>query len=94
MRLAHERHHVVLAMGRELDVAHEDHVVVAFDFLEHRAENVVGILMIAAEELFVGLHHALGRVQKAFAPGIVADPAKQRAHGVFRLRTAGTFHGQ
>ena len=44
MRLADEGHHVVLAMGGERNVAHEHHVVVALDLLEHAVENVAGVL--------------------------------------------------
>ena len=41
MRLADERHHVVLAVGIEGDVADEDDVVIAADILEGALERVV-----------------------------------------------------
>ena len=41
VRLADERHHVVLAVGVERDVADEDHVVVGADVLEGAVERLV-----------------------------------------------------
>ena len=43
VRLADERHHVVLAMRLERDVAHEHDVVVAADFLEDPVEDLGGL---------------------------------------------------
>ncbi len=42
VRLAEERHHVVLAMRVERDVAHEDDVAVAFDLLEDVVKSSAG----------------------------------------------------
>jgi hypothetical protein len=59
--------HVVLAMRFELDVAQHDHLVVAGHFLEGAAQVVGGIGGVAGEPVAIGLGHALGGVEQAFA---------------------------
>ena len=89
MRLADDRHHVVLAMRDELDVLDDDHVVIAGDFLEGAAELVGRAHVVAGEHLAIGLGHALRRIHQAFAVRIVAGPAQQRAHGCFDFGLGG-----
>ena len=85
VRAADDRRHVVFAMALELDVAQHDEFVVALDFLEGARQVLLGIQRVAAEPVLVGLDHALGRVEQAFARGVLAGPAQQRAHGLFGL---------
>jgi hypothetical protein len=85
MRLADDRHHMVLAMREERNVFHQHHVVIAGDFLEGAAEHVLGGKVIAGEELAIGLGDAFRRIDEALALRIVAGPAEQHANGVFRL---------
>ena len=42
-----ERHHVMLAMGVELDIAEHDQIVIAADFLEGAGQRLDGILLIS-----------------------------------------------
>ena len=67
MRLADDRHDVMLAMALEPDVFQDHHVVIAFDFLEGALEIVLRVLVIAAEPVLERLRHALGGVQQALA---------------------------
>src|SRR5690606_23976599 len=78
---ADDRRHVVFAVAFELDVAQHDHLVVAADLLEGALEVLARVLAIAAEPVAVGIDHALGRVEQAFARGIIAGPAQQGADG-------------
>src|SRR6185503_11434729 len=91
VRLADDRHHVVLAVALEADVGHDDHLVVALDLAERAGEHVAGILLVAGEEFLVGAHHPAGRIEEPFAGGIVAGPADQRANRRFGLFTPGTL---
>ena len=78
-------------MGIERDVAHEDHVVVAFDFLEDAREDFLRVLAVALEELVIGLDHAARRVEQAFAARVLACPAQEHTHRGFRLLAARAF---
>jgi hypothetical protein len=49
--------------------------------------------MIACEKLFVGLHHAFGRVQKAFTTRVLASPAQKGTYSVLSLAPAWPFDG-
>ena len=89
MRLADDRHHVVLAMRMELDVADDDEIVIAGDLLEGAAELFRRAHVVAVEHFEVGLGDALGRVDQALAVRIVAGPAQQRAHGRLGLGFVG-----
>jgi hypothetical protein len=89
MDLADERHHVVLAMGRERDVADEDDVVIALDLLEGAVERLRRILVVAGIELLIRADHAVGRACQPFAGGVVAGPADQGADGFLRFGAAG-----
>src|SRR5262249_10215220 len=71
---AADRRHVVFAVAFELDVAQHDHLVVAFHFLEGAAQVLGRVFVIALEPVRIGLHHALGRVEQAFALRILARP--------------------
>ena len=80
VRLAHERHHVMLAMGVEGDVAHQHEIVVLADLAEGALEHVGRAFAIAGIELVVGVDHAPGRIDQALAAGIVAGIGDERAH--------------
>lgn len=93
MRLADDRHHMVLAMGEEGDVAHQHHIVITADFLEGRAKHVLNIQLITGKKLAIGLGDALRRIQKSFAGGIFSCPAQENAHGFFRFGLAWASFG-
>ena len=80
VRLADERHHVVLAVRIERDVAHQHHVLVAADLLEGRRQHLGRIVAVAGIKLLVGLHDATRRIAQALAVRIVARPGDQRPH--------------
>ncbi len=88
MRLADDRGEVVLAVALEADVAQHDHLVVALDLLEGALEHRHRVLLVAAEPLAIGAHHAAGRVEEALALRVVAGPAQERLH-----RLLGLGHG-
>ena len=94
MDLADDRHHVVLAMRFEADVAQHHDLVVALDLLEGPLQHVARILIVAGEEFLVGAHDAIGRADQTFAVGIVAGPADQRADRLFGFLARGTRRGR
>ena len=92
MRFARERHHVVLAMGIEGDVAHQHEVVVPADLAERSLEYVDRTFAIPAVELPVGVDHPFGRIAQPLAIGIVAGIGDQRAHRCQRVLARGLRH--
>lgn len=98
MRGTDDGHHMVFAMTFETDAGQRDHLVVALDFLEGARQHLARIDRISGKELFIGLDHALGSIQQAFARRIVSGPADQRTYGRFglcagRTRVIGCAHG-
>src|SRR5262245_14662014 len=89
MRLAHEWHHVMLALAIEGDVAHQHEVVVSADLVEGAVEHLGRALAIAAVELLIGIDDALGGLDQALACGVIARKGDQRAHRGFRLLARG-----
>src|SRR5262249_54469 len=87
--LADERHHVMLAVGVEGDVAHQHEVVVAADLVEGAVEHLGRALAIPAIKLLVGVDDALGSLDQAFARRVVARKGDQRAHRSFRVLARG-----
>src|SRR5215475_1835291 len=63
MSPAMERHHVMLAVGVEPDVAHQDKLVVAAHFAERAIKHIGCTLPIAAIELLKGGNDALWCVE-------------------------------
>jgi hypothetical protein len=55
---------MMLAMGGEIDVLHQNQIIIALDFLEHGSKDFVSVLIVAGKELLIGLDDTLGRVQK------------------------------
>ena len=82
MHLADDRRDVVLAMQFEADVLQRDDLVVTIGFLEGALQQRYRIHAIAAEELLVGAHDAVGSAEQPFAAGVVAGPAQQGANRV------------
>jgi hypothetical protein len=78
MGTADEGHHMVLAMGVELDVAKHHQIVVAGHFLEGPGQRFDRVLLIALEELAIGIDHPLRGVEQAFPVRILASPGKER----------------
>ena len=85
MRLAVERHHVVLAMRGKTDVADQHEIVVGFGLAERAGERIGGDFAIAAVKLVQGRDDALGRRGEPLARRIVAEIGDQRAHRGLRL---------
>jgi hypothetical protein len=88
VRAADDRRQVMLAMALEAHVPEHDHLVVAVGLLESALEDRMRLLVVAAEELAPGAHHAVGRAEQAFARRVVAGPADQRTHRLLRLGDA------
>ncbi|MNE13941.1 hypothetical protein D3C80_1067960 [compost metagenome] len=89
--LAQEGGHVVLAVALDLDVAQDDHVVIAGHVLEGARQLLARVGVIAVEPFAIGVDHALGRVDQARTLGIVAGPGDQGAHRFQRLLAAGAL---
>ena len=84
-RLADDRRHVMLAMRLERDVLQQHDLVIAAHFLENSRQMDRRILAVALAIFLPRARHALGRVEQAFAAGIVAGPAEQRADRLLNL---------
>ena len=89
--LAQERREVVLAVALDLDVAQDDHVVIALHVLEGAAQLAARVGVIALEPLAIGVDHPLGRVDQARARRVVAGPGDEGAHGLQSLFAAGAL---
>jgi hypothetical protein len=89
-----ERQHVVLALGVERDVAHDDHVAVSLDLLEHTVEHLRRVLGVSGVEFLVGRGDPARRVAQALPLGVVAGPADQGADGGLGLLAARTVLGR
>ncbi len=74
------RRHVVLAVRLEGDVAQHDHLVVAADFLEGAPEVRGRIDLVSGKPVAVGVDDPVRGIAQAFAVGILARPAQERAH--------------
>jgi hypothetical protein len=81
MRLADERHHMMLAVGGERNVADKDDIVVAVDVLERPVERLGGVEGVAGIKLLIGGDNATRRVEETVAIGIVSRPGDQRPYG-------------
>ena len=79
-----ERHQVVLASARDLDVLHEHHLVVPL--VEHDADNLVRVLVQAREGLGECARDATGSARQAFAFRIFADRLEDLADSPFDAR--------
>src|SRR3569623_300160 len=89
VRLAVERHDVMLAMRMEFDVADQHKIVVARGLAEGAVQHLGRALVVALKQLVISLDHAAGRVEQAFALGIFADIGEQRLHRVLGLVARG-----
>jgi NifU-like protein involved in Fe-S cluster formation len=87
MRLAEERHHVMLAVRIEADVPHQDEIVIARGLAKGAVKHLDRAFVVALVDLAVGVDHALWRVEQAFARRIVAGIGKQRADRFLGLFT-------
>ncbi len=91
VRLAGERHDVMLAMGMERDIADEDEIVVRSDLGEGAVEDVDRAFAIAAEQLLIGADDALRGVHEALARGIIAHIGNERPHRRLRFLARGLW---
>ena len=66
MGFADDRREVVLAVRLERDVAQHDHLVVAVDLVERAPQELDGILVVAAEPVFV--------TRERRVPGLLSGP--------------------
>src|SRR5262249_38781150 len=74
------------------DVPHQHEIIVLTGLGEGALERFGGAFAVAAVELFIGADHALGRIEQAFAVGVVADIGDQRAYrglGLLARRAVG-----
>src|SRR5215469_15375998 len=78
VREPEEWRQVMLAGAVELDVADQDHLVVAG--VEYRAEHVLGLLPQPSELLGISPGHAGRGVTQAVSLGILADGVEDLAH--------------
>jgi len=85
MGLAVERHHVVLAVRIEADVAHQNEIIVTAGLGEGAVQHLYGALPVSLIDLLVGAYHALGRFQQTLATRVIAGVSNQRAYGSFGL---------
>src|SRR5688572_5769083 len=84
MGAADDRRHVMLAVRFELDVAEHDHLVVAGGLLEGATQILTWIDTVAAVPVAIGSYDTARRVAQTLAGGILAGPAQQDAHRIFR----------
>ena len=92
VRLTDERHHVVLAVRIERDVAHQHEIVVLADLAEGAIEHVGRALAVTAVKLVESIDHPPGGIAQAFAIRIVASIGDERAHGRQRFFTRRLRH--
>src|SRR6266436_6199506 len=79
MGLAEKRQQVVFAKAKELDVLHDDHLVVGH--AERRAiQYMIQVLVVTAGQEFEGLLEAFRRFSQALAIGVLADKLDDLAH--------------
>src|SRR5258708_7320318 len=83
MDLAEERQHMMLAQAEDLYVFGDDHLVIVH-FKESALQNLVGIDVGAAGEIFEGLLHALGGFDQSVACRIFAEPHEHFTQQFFR----------
>jgi hypothetical protein len=76
---------MMLAVRLEWDVLEQHNLVVAADFMENTREVIGRIFEVALAIFLPRARNALGRIEQAFALGIVACPAEDGAHGLFHL---------
>jgi hypothetical protein len=89
MRPAVERHHVVLALRGEFDIANQDEIVIARGFAKGAVQHLGRALVVALIEFVEGFDHPARRIQEALAADVLADIAEQDLHGLFGLRARG-----
>ena len=71
MRLADERHHMMLAGRIQLDVLDQDHLLILF--LEHRApQDLSSVLLASMCQELQSLRHSLRSLYKSFALRVFA----------------------
>src|SRR6202043_1456527 len=73
MRPAIERHHVMLALRGELDIAHQHEVVIARRLAKGAGEHLCRTLMIALIQFVEGFDYAARRTKKTLAVRVLAD---------------------
>ena len=66
---------MVFAMAFERNVAQQDHLVIAFGFLEGARQHVRWIFQIAREEFLIGAHDPVRRAHQTFA--VRTSPAQR-----------------
>ena len=85
VRATDDRHHVVLAVALQADVAQQHDLVVAVGLLEGAFEQRDRIDVVAVEELLIGPGDAGRGIDQSLARRVVAGPAQQGADGLFGL---------
>jgi hypothetical protein len=83
MAAADDRHHVMLAVRLQADIAQHDHLVVAVGLLEGLAQDLDRVVLVAGEEFFVGPDDPVGGLDEALTIGVVSGPLDERADSGF-----------
>ena len=65
---------MMLAMGLDVDIPQDNHVVIARYIFEDTGEDLFRVLVITPEPFLIGIHHAFWRIAQAFAVRIIARP--------------------
>ena len=84
MRFPMEREHMMLAGGKELDVAQQHHFVVLFR-LELSDKHILRALRITPVEFLPGTHNPVGGLLQSFAIRIFSDTAQNFANQFFGI---------
>jgi hypothetical protein len=91
--LSDKRHHMMLAVGAERNVANKDYIVIAADFLEGLGQDGARVHVIAGEELAVSLCNASRCFKEALAIWVIASPGQKGFDRGFGFFTSGTRIG-
>ncbi len=83
VRLADERHHVVLAVAVDLDVAHEHELVVALDLGERPREVCDRILTVATKVLPHRTENAFGGFLQTLSLRVIAHVGEKLSDALF-----------
>ena len=82
---AKEREHVMLTQAVELDVAHDDHLVVV-DIENGLIDKRIRVHPVSCKQLVVHARHALRRAFQALSVHVLPKAFQKKANGLLDLR--------
>jgi len=88
VHLPQEGQQVMLAQAVEVNVAHDDHLIV-LDIEDGVVDEPHGVHVVAGGEFGVSTRDAGRRVEQPFALHVLADGREDVTHGAFNLTAAG-----